>query len=62
VPPTSSKTSSRPASRPSPLQKATVDFWDRYLKGDTAALGKLRTDASVPGATTFQENAGTPNG
>jgi dienelactone hydrolase len=44
------------------LQKATVDFWDRYLKGDTAALGKLRTDASVPGATTFQENAGTPNG
>jgi dienelactone hydrolase len=43
------------------LQKATVDFWDRYLKGDTAALGKLRTDASVPGATTFQENAGTPN-
>jgi dienelactone hydrolase len=43
------------------LQKATVDFWDRYLKGDTAALGHLRTDASVPGATTFQENAGTPN-
>jgi dienelactone hydrolase len=38
------------------LQKTTVDFWDRYLKDDTAALGQLKTDATIPGSTTFQEN------
>ena len=38
------------------LQKTTVDFWDRYLKGDTAALTQLKTDATVPGVTVFQED------
>lgn len=37
------------------LQKTTVDFWDRYLKGDTAALTQLKTDATLPGVTVFQE-------
>ena len=37
------------------LQKATVDFWNRYLKGDAAALGQLKTDATLPGSTTFQD-------
>ena len=37
------------------LKKSTVDFWNRYLKGDTQALDKLRTDANVPGSTTFEE-------
>lgn len=41
------------------LQKATVDFWDRYLKGDAAALAQLKTDATVPGSTTFQDDPGT---
>jgi fermentation-respiration switch protein FrsA (DUF1100 family) len=40
------------------LQKTTVDFWDRYLKDDTAALGQLKTDAAVPGSTTFQDDPG----
>ena len=40
------------------LEKATVDFWDRYLKNDTAALGQLKTDAAVPGSTTFQDDPG----
>jgi predicted dienelactone hydrolase len=40
------------------LQKTTVDFWNRYLKDDTAALGQLRTDATVPGSTTFQDDPG----
>lgn len=37
------------------LQKATVDFWNRYLKGDAAALGQLKTDATLAGSTTFQD-------
>ena len=40
------------------LQKTTVDVWDRYLKGDTAALAQLKTDAMVPGGTAFQEDLG----
>lgn len=40
------------------LQRATVDFWDRYLKGDNAALGQLRADASVTGVTTLQQDPG----
>jgi dienelactone hydrolase len=41
------------------LEKATVDFWDRYLKGSTAALGRLRADANVAGVTAFQEDTAT---
>lgn len=40
------------------LKKATVDFWNRYLKGDKQGLAQLRTDASVPGATTLEEQLG----
>jgi len=40
------------------LKKATVDFWNRYIKGDSQALAKLRTDASVPGSTTLEEQTG----
>ncbi len=41
------------------LEQATVDFWDRYLKGSTAALGRLRADANVSGVTTLQEDTAT---
>lgn len=41
------------------LQKSTVDFWDRYLKGASGALAQLRADASVPGSTALQEDPGT---
>jgi dienelactone hydrolase len=44
------------------LQKATVDFWNRYLKSDAAALGQLKTDATVAGSTTFQDDPGTATG
>lgn len=37
------------------MKKSTVDFWNRYLKDDKNALDKLRTDANVPGSTTFEE-------
>ena len=40
------------------LQKTTVDFWDRYLKGDTAALAQMKADAVVPGSTTLQDDPG----
>ena len=40
------------------LKKSTVDFWNRYLKGDKLSLDKLRTDANVPGSTTLEEQAG----
>jgi dienelactone hydrolase len=40
------------------LQKSTVDFWDRYLKGDKAALDKLRKDGNVSGSTTLEEHTG----
>jgi dienelactone hydrolase len=42
------------------LQKTTVDFWNRYLKGDPAALTQLSTDAVVPGLTAFQDDPGPP--
>jgi hypothetical protein len=32
---------------------------DRYLKGDKAALARLRPDASVVGETTLQADAGS---
>jgi dienelactone hydrolase len=43
----------------SALKQSTVDFWDRYLKGDKAALDKLRTDGNLNGSTTLEENAGS---
>jgi dienelactone hydrolase len=41
------------------LKKSTVDFWNRYLKGDKRALDNLRTDANVPGSTTLEEQSGS---
>ena len=40
------------------LKQSTVDFWDRYLKGDKAALDKLRTDGNLAGSTTLEEQTG----
>jgi predicted dienelactone hydrolase len=40
------------------LKQSTVDFWDRYLKGDKAALDKLRTDGNLAGSTTLEEETG----
>jgi dienelactone hydrolase len=37
------------------LERATLDFWDRYLKGDPTALRRLRADGTVSGLTTFQD-------
>jgi dienelactone hydrolase len=37
------------------MKQSTVDFWDRYLKGDKAALDKLRTHGNVPGSATLEE-------
>jgi dienelactone hydrolase len=34
--------------------RATVDFWGGYLRGDSAALARLGSDAVIPGATTLQ--------
>jgi dienelactone hydrolase len=34
--------------------RATLDFWAGYLRDDSAALARLRSDAVVPGATTLQ--------
>lgn len=44
------------------LFSSTTDFWNRYLKGDRAALDHLRDDAKVPGSTMFEadEGSGTP--
>jgi dienelactone hydrolase len=41
------------------LKQSTVDFWDRYLKGDKAALDELRAHANVPGSASLQEQAAT---
>lgn len=41
------------------LQKTTVDFWNRYLKADAPALAQLKTDATVAGSTTFQDDPGS---
>jgi predicted dienelactone hydrolase len=40
------------------LKQSTLDFWNRYLKGDKAALNKLRTDGNVAGSTTLEEQTG----
>jgi len=37
------------------LKESTVDFWNRYLKGDKQALAKLETDANVPGSSSLEE-------
>ena len=41
------------------LKQSTVDFLDRYLKGDRSALDRLHTDANVPGAASLNEQPGT---
>jgi dienelactone hydrolase len=41
------------------LKQSTIDFWDRYLKGDKAALDKLRTDANVAGSASLEEQTGS---
>jgi hypothetical protein len=41
---------------------ATTDFWDRYLKGDRSALARMRRAATVPNATTFEEDTGASAG
>ncbi len=38
------------------LKQSTIDFFNRYLKDDKAALDKLRTDANVPGASSLEEH------
>lgn len=42
------------------LKQSTVDFLDRYLKGDKAALDRLRAHANVPGQVTLDDQSGTP--
>jgi len=42
----------------SALKQSTVDFWNRYLKGDKGALDKLRTDGNLAGSTTLEEQTG----
>ncbi len=41
------------------LKQSTTDFFDRYLKGDKAALEKLRQQANVPGRSTLEEHPGS---
>ncbi|HEY5165844.1 MAG TPA: dienelactone hydrolase family protein [Acidimicrobiia bacterium] len=36
------------------VRRATLDFWAGYLRNDSAALARLRSDAVIPGATTLQ--------
>src|SRR5947208_1271778 len=38
------------------LKQSTIDFFNRYLKDDKAALDKLRTDANVQGASSLEEH------
>jgi dienelactone hydrolase len=40
------------------LKQTTIDFWDRYLKGDRASLDEFRTHANVPGQTSLDEQPG----
>jgi dienelactone hydrolase len=42
------------------LKQSTVDFWDRYLKGDKAALDELRAHANVPGSSKLEEQTVSP--
>jgi dienelactone hydrolase len=41
------------------LKQSTVDFLDRYLKGDKSALEKLRTHANVPGQVALDDQSAT---
>jgi dienelactone hydrolase len=43
---------------PTTVAHVTLDFFDRYLKSDRAALDRLRHDADQPGVATLQEQAG----
>src|SRR6266511_4052033 len=42
---------------PTAVARVTLDFFDRYLKNDQAALERLRQDANQPGVATLQEQA-----
>ena len=37
------------------VQEVTTDFWDAYLRGHDASIAKLRTDATVPGLSSEQD-------
>ncbi len=41
------------------LKQSTVDFFNRYLKDEEAALDKLRTDGNIAGASSLQEQPAT---
>jgi dienelactone hydrolase len=47
-----------PDPAPTTVAHVTLDFFDRYLKSDRAALDRLRHDADQPGVATLQEQAG----
>lgn len=38
--------------------RATIDFWDAYLKHDAGAVARLASDAAVPSLTTLQSGNG----
>ncbi len=40
------------------VEAVTTDFWDVYLGGQPDALDRLLTDATIPGLTTVQYDAG----
>jgi dienelactone hydrolase len=44
-----------PDPAPTAVAHVTLDFFDRYLKNDRAALERLRHDADQPGVATLQE-------
>jgi dienelactone hydrolase len=44
------------------LKQSSVDFWNRYLKGDKAALDKLRTDGNLAGSATLEEQTAAGGG
>jgi fermentation-respiration switch protein FrsA (DUF1100 family) len=46
-----------PDPAPTTVAHVTLDFFDRYLKSDRAALDRLRHDADQPGVATLQEQA-----
>ena len=47
-----------PDAAPTTVAHVTLDFFDRYLKSDRAAVDRLRHDADQPGVATLQEQAG----
>lgn len=46
-----------PEPAPTTVAHVTLDFFDRYLKSDRSALGRLHEDADQPGVATLQEQA-----